>query len=350
MKKTAVTPTAATATPTNPQEEPSPDDRVRVEGTACMIQVENLTKFYGLIPGIRDVTFGIESGEIVGFLGPNGAGKSTTMRILTCYMPATSGTATVGGFDVFESPLEVRRRLGYLPENVPIYLDLTVRDYLNFVGDLKGMDRKKKRHQIDKLIPLTGIKEVEDRIIGNLSKGYRQRVGLTQALLNDPEVLILDEPTTGLDPKQIIEIRDLIRNLAGSRTIILCTHILPEVSMTCSRVIIINKGQVITQDTPENLTRQLQQKSLVEIEVEGPVEQIQDKLQSVPTVVSVSPQRRSADGSGSTLFHVETEPDTDMRRELAAAVCGNGWGLMTLKPVSMTLEDIFVQLVTEEEN
>ncbi len=315
-----------------------------------MIQVKNLSKFYGPVPGIQNVTFDIEPGQIVGFLGPNGAGKSTTMRILTCYMPATSGTATVGGFDVFKSPLEVRRRLGYLPENVPIYLDLTVRDYLNFVGDLKGMDRKKKRHQIDKLMPLTGIKEVADRIIGNLSKGYRQRVGLTQALLNDPEILILDEPTTGLDPKQIIEIRDLIRELAGSRTIILCTHILPEVSMTCSRVIIINKGQVISQDTPENLTRQLQQKSLVEIEVEGPTDQVQEKILSVPSVVAVSLQRKSSGSSGSTVFHVETQPDSDMRREMAAAVCGNGWGLIALKPVSMTLEDIFVQLVTEEEN
>lgn len=315
-----------------------------------MIQVENLSKFYGPVPGIQNITFDIEPGQIVGFLGPNGAGKSTTMRILTCYMPATSGTATVGGFDVFKSPLEVRRRLGYLPENVPIYLDLTVRDYLNFVGDLKGMDRKKKKHQIDKLMPLTGIKEVADRIIGNLSKGYRQRVGLTQALLNDPEVLILDEPTTGLDPKQIIEIRDLIRELAGSRTVVLCTHILPEVSMTCSRVIIINKGRVISQDTPENLTRQLQQKSLVEIEVEGPSDQIKEKILSVPTVVSVSLQQKTPSGSESTVFHVETQPDSDMRRELAAAVCGSGWGLMTIKPVSMTLEDIFVQLVTEEEN
>ncbi|MFQ5694001.1 MAG: ABC transporter ATP-binding protein, partial [Nitrospinota bacterium] len=216
-----------------------------------MIDVQNLTKFYGHVPGIQEVSFQIAPGEIVGFLGPNGAGKSTTMRILTCYMPATAGTATVAGFDVFQSPLQVRRRIGYLPENVPLYTDLTVRDYLNFVGDLKGMSRKEKRHQIDRILPLVGIREVFDRIIGNLSKGYRQRVGLAQALLNDPEVLILDEPTVGLDPRQIIEIRDLIRDLAGSRTIILCTHILPEVSMTCSRVIIINKGRIITQDTTE---------------------------------------------------------------------------------------------------
>lgn len=314
-----------------------------------MIEVQNLTKFYGHVPGIQDVSFKVESGEIVGFLGPNGAGKSTTMRILTCYMPATSGTAVVSGFDVFDSPLEVRRRLGYLPENVPIYLDLTVRDYLNFVGDLKGIPRKKKKDQIDKVLPLCGIKEVVDRITGNLSKGYRQRVGLAQALLNDPEVLILDEPTTGLDPRQIIEMRDLIRDLAGNRTIILCTHILPEVSMTCSRVVIINKGRIITQDTPENLTRQLDKKSTVEVEVAGPAAEVKRKLEAVPAVVSVAARDHAGAGADSTVFDVESRPDADIRRELAAAVCGSGWGLLTLRPVSMTLEDIFVQLVTEEE-
>ena len=315
-----------------------------------MIDVQNLTKFYGHVPGIQDVSFKVESGEIVGFLGPNGAGKSTTMRILTCYMPATTGTATVSGFDVFESPLEVRRRIGYLPENVPIYLDLTVRDYLNFVADLKGIPRKKKKDQIEKVLPLCGIKEVVDRITGNLSKGYRQRVGLAQALLNDPEVLILDEPTTGLDPKQILEMRDLIRDLAGSRTIILCTHILPEVSMTCSRVVIINKGRIITQDTPENLTRQLEKKSTVEVEVAGPSADVKQKLESVPAVISVETRDSLGAVAGSSVFHVESRPDADIRRELAAAVCGSGWGLLTLRSVSMTLEDIFVQLVTEEED
>jgi len=314
-----------------------------------MIDVQNLTKFYGHVPGIQDVSFKVESGEIVGFLGPNGAGKSTTMRILTCYMPATSGTAVVSGFDVFDSPMEVRRRLGYLPENVPIYLDLTVRDYMNFVGDLKGIPRKKKKDQIEKVLPLCGIKEVVDRIIGNLSKGYRQRVGLAQALLNDPEVLILDEPTTGLDPRQILEMRDLIRDLAGNRTIILCTHILPEVSMTCSRVVIINKGRIITQDTPENLTRHLEKKSTVEVEVVGPSADVKRKLESVPGVVAVAARDHAGAGADSTVFDVESSHDADIRRELAAAVCGGGWGLLTLRPVSMTLEDIFVQLVTEEE-
>lgn len=314
-----------------------------------MIEVQNLTKFYGHVPGIQDVSFGVEPGEIVGFLGPNGAGKSTTMRILTCYMPATSGTAKVAGFDVFQSPLEVRKRIGYLPESVPLYTELTVRDYLHFVGELKGMSRKERRRQIDRVLPIVGIREVADRIIGNLSKGYRQRVGLAQALLNDPEVLILDEPTIGLDPRQIIEIRELIRDLAGSRTIILCTHILPEVSMTCSRVIIINKGRIITQDTPDSLTRQLQQKSTVEIEVAGPPAEVKQKLESVPGVVSVEPRADGRPPSEPALFHVESRPDVDIRRELAAAVCGRGWGLLTLRPVSMTLEDIFVHLVTQEE-
>jgi ABC-2 type transport system ATP-binding protein len=314
-----------------------------------MIDVQGLTKFYGHVPGIQDVSFGIEPGEIVGFLGPNGAGKSTTMRILTCYMPATSGTATVAGFDVFKSPLDVRRRIGYLPENVPLYPELTVRDYLNFVGELKGMSRKERRHQMDRIMPMVGAKEVADRIIGNLSKGYRQRVGLAQALLNDPEVLILDEPTVGLDPRQIIEIRDLIRDLAGSRTIILCTHILPEVSMTCSRVIIINKGRIVTQDTPQNLTRQLQSSSTVILEVEGPQSEVLTKLEAVPGVVSVQPKENGPPAAGISLFHVESSPDVDIRRELAASVCGNGWGLLTIRPDSLTLEDIFVQLVTEEE-
>ena len=217
-------------------------------------------------------------------------------------------------------------------------------------GGSKGIPRKKKKDQIEKVLPLCGIKEVVDRIIGNLSKGYRQRVGLAQALLNDPEVLILDEPTTGLDPRQILEMRDLIRDLAGNRTIILCTHILPEVSMTCSRVVIINNGRIITQDTPENLTRQLEKKSTVEVEVAGPAADVKQKLESVPAVISVETQDATGAGADSTVFHVESRPDADVRRELAAAVFGSGWGLLTLRPVSMTLEDIFVQLVTEEED
>ncbi len=310
-----------------------------------MIEVQHLSKFYGSVAAIQDVSFEVKQGEILGFLGPNGAGKTTTMRILTCYMPATRGTARVAGYDVFRSPLEVRRRVGYLPENFPLYTDLTVRDFLDFVGHVKGLNRRVRRDQIAKTMSLCGVREVADRIIGHLSKGYRQRVGVAQALLNDPEVLILDEPTTGLDPKQIIETRELIRSLGGERTIILCTHILPEVSMTCSRVVIINKGRVVAQDTPENLTRQIQKGATIALEVDGPPEAVTHRLSEVPGVKAVRQDGKAGQG----IYYVDSEQDQDVRRDLAQAVCASGWGLLGLRPVSLSLEEVFVQLVTEEE-
>ncbi|MDP7556183.1 MAG: ATP-binding cassette domain-containing protein, partial [Nitrospinota bacterium] len=223
-----------------------------------MIQAENLTKFFGQTQAISNVSFSAAKGEILGFLGPNGAGKTTTMRLLSCFMPPTSGKARVAGYCVMNDSLEVRKRLGYLPENAPLYTHMTTRNYLHFVSEVKGIPAHERSRKVECVIGDCGLQEVSGRIIGVLSKGYRQRVGIAQALLNDPEVLILDEPTAGLDPKQIIEIRDLIKNLAGNRTIILSTHILPEVSMVCNRVIIINDGIIVAKDTPDNLMDQLQ--------------------------------------------------------------------------------------------
>src|SRR5262245_64875796 len=230
-----------------------------------MIEVDRLTKFYGPVAAIRDVSFTVAKGAIVGFLGPNGAGKTTTMRILSCFMPASSGTARVAGFDVFEQSIEVRRRIGYLPENVPLYVDMTVSAYLDFVGDVKGLGRVDRRRRVAEVLERCLIADVRDRLIGRLSKGYRQRVGLAQALIGDPDVLILDEPTIGLDPKQIIEIRSLIKSLAGAHTVILSTHILPEVSMVCSGVIIINKGSVVAQGPIDSLVEQVFPTAAVEV-------------------------------------------------------------------------------------
>jgi len=311
-----------------------------------MIEVEGLTKHYGSVAAIQDVTFSVEKGEIVGFLGPNGAGKTTTMRVLACYMPASSGRARVAGYDVFTQSLEARKRIGYLPESVPLYPELTIATYLDFVAEVKGVGRSERRRRVAEVMERCFIDDVRDKLIGKLSKGYRQRVGLAQALVSDPEVLILDEPTLGLDPKQIIEIRQLIKSLAGQHTVILSSHILPEVSMVCSRVIIINEGKVVAVDTPENLTRQLVQSARIQLQVEGPAEAVVQELERLPGVLAVE---RKAHVNGVGTFVVELEPERDLRRELAQAVVGRHWGLLELRPVALTLEDIFIRLVTEEE-
>ncbi|MFQ5881857.1 MAG: ABC transporter ATP-binding protein [Candidatus Methylomirabilales bacterium] len=310
-----------------------------------MIEVEGLTKVYGTQAAIQDLTFTVGQGEVVGFLGPNGAGKTTTMRVLSCFMPPTSGTAKVGGYDIRTHSLEVRRRIGYLPEHVPLYTDLTVTQYLYFVAEAKGLSRLTRRQKVGEAIECCLLQEARGRIIGKLSKGYRQRVGLAQALLGDPPVLILDEPTIGLDPKQIIEIRSLIRDMQGERTVILSTHILPEVGMVCQRVIIINDGRIVAVDTPENLTRRLQRSTQVLLQVEGPPDQVIVRLRQMGGVLRVA----MMDGAGVLRrYLVETEKDRDLRQELARAVCGSGWGLLELRPVDMSLEDIFIRLVTEE--
>jgi len=293
------------------------------------------------------MSFQVEKGEILGFLGPNGAGKTTTMRIITGYMPASDGTVRVDGFDVFENPIDVRRRIGYLPENPPLYLEMSVVGYLRFVAKIKGVPKDKLAAEVDRVMERVNIADVKDRIIAKLSKGYKQRVGIAQALLNDPPVLILDEPTIGLDPKQIHEVRELIKDLAGKHTVVLSTHILPEVEQTCHRVIIIDRGKIVAVDTPKNLRYQLQGAERVTIEVQGPAAEISSKLKNMPGVVDV---RKIGDSDGRHRFQVEGELQKDIRSDLARTVVQNGWGLFELQSATMSLEDIFIKLTTAEES
>ncbi len=310
-----------------------------------MIEVQHLTKRYGRVTAVDDVSFRVERGEILGFLGPNGAGKTTTMRILTGYMPASDGRAAVAGFDVFDKPVEAKKRTGYLPETPPLYPDMTVREYLDFVSRIKGVPPKERRDRVAAVMKRTHIDDVVERHCGKLSKGYRQRVGIAQALIHNPEVLILDEPTAGLDPKQILETRQLIRGLAGDHTIVLSTHILPEVSQTCQRVVIINKGRVVAVDTPENLTARLRGAETMFVQVDAAGEDVAAALSAIPGVTRVA----SADQRGvAGAVEVESRHGTDVRREIARAVVTRGWGLLELRPMRMSLEEIFLQLTTDE--
>ncbi len=312
-----------------------------------MIEVQHLTKHYGRVTAVDDVSFRVERGEILGFLGPNGAGKTTTMRILTGYIPATDGRATVAGYDVFEHPIEAKRRTGYLPETPPLYPDMTVREYLEFVARIKmgSITSAQRRARIGAVMERTRIADVANRHCAKLSKGYRQRVGLAQAIIHNPEVLILDEPTAGLDPKQIIETRELIRSLAGDHTVILSTHILPEVAQTCQRVVIINKGRVVAVDSPENLTARLRGNETMYVQVDGGGPDAARLLESIPGVtrVSLADQRNGTAG-----YEIESAKGQDVRRELARAIVARGWGLLELRPVRMSLEEIFLHLTTEE--
>ncbi len=312
-----------------------------------MIEVDHITKYYGQTPAVQDVSFRVEKGEILGFLGPNGAGKTTTMRMITCFLPPSEGTARVAGYDVFEDSMEVRKRIGYLPEHPPLYDDMTVASYLTFVSKIKGVDSKKRKSAVDSAAERCGLGDMRDTIIAKLSKGYRQRVGLAQALVHDPEVLILDEPTIGLDPRQIIEVRELIKGLAGDHTVILSTHILSEASMTCARVVIINKGKIVAMDTPENLTARLMGADRIYVQVKGPVEAVTAKLREVPNVADVVPE---PGGNGARGFFVESREKHDIRAELASMIVGSGFGLLEMKPVGMSLEEIFLQLTEEEGN
>ena len=309
-----------------------------------MIEAENLTKFYGSLAALRQVSFTVDQGEIVGFLGPNGAGKTTALRILTCFMPPTSGTARVAGLDCQQHSLEVRSKIGYLPENVPLYLDMTTRRFLSFAAAAKGVPRSGIRREIDRVMEICAVTSVADRIIAHLSKGYRQRIGIAQALLNDPPILVLDEPTIGLDPAQIVEIRTLIKELGPERTIILSSHILPEVSQICQRILIINNGQIVATDTPANLTTQLQRNLQVYLEVEGPESEVMEKIHGVAGVLTVKP------ANGESSYLIETMRGQDLRAELARTVVEQGWHLRELKLQDLSLEDIFMQLVTDEES
>ena len=310
-----------------------------------MIEVQHLTKRYGRVTAVDDVSFRVERGEILGFLGPNGAGKTTTMRILTGYMPATDGKAIVAGFDVFDQPIEAKRRTGYLPETPPLYPDMSVIEYLEFVAKIKGVPSNERSSRIRQVMQRTRIDDVASRQCAKLSKGYRQRVGLAQAILHNPDVLILDEPTAGLDPKQIIETRELIKELAGDHTIILSTHILPEVSQTCQRVVIINKGRVVAVDTPDNLTARLRGSETLFVQVDAGGADAAGALGHIPGVTRVAESERR---NGVVGYEVDSETGRDVRRDLARTIVSSGWGLLELRPMRMSLEEIFLSLTTDE--
>jgi len=304
-----------------------------------MIDVEDLSKSYGPRMAVDDISFHVERGEIVGFLGPNGAGKTTTMRMLTSYLPPTEGRASIGGFDTFSQSLEARRRIGYLPETVPLYPEMAVADYLDFMAALRKVPNR--RTAVQRAMEATHVEDRARMNIGKLSKGYRQRVGLAQALVHDPDVLILDEPTIGLDPRQIIEVRELIKGLAGQHTILISTHILPEVEQVCSRVLIIHRGKLVAEDTPKNLGARLRGAERIGLQVTGDGAKLQKALAAVPGVQSV---QAVSDGR----YEVAVTPGQDLRAQLAETVVRGGWGLLELAPVGMSLEEIFLQLTQEE--
>jgi len=311
-----------------------------------LIEVNNLSKYYGEVAAVENATFRVEEGTILGFLGPNGAGKTTTMRILTCYLPPSEGTASIAGFDVTEESMEVRKRIGYLPEQPPLYNDMTVLSYLRFVAKIKGVPGGQLNEQLDETLEKTGIAHHRHTVIGHLSKGYKQRVGLAQALVHNPEVLILDEPTVGLDPKQIIEIRELIKGLGRDHTVILSTHILPEVSVTCDKIVVINAGRIVGEGTPESLMAELKEGESLRAHISGPVGQVQALLQGIGGVVEVIAE--SEEGETEGVYTVTTLADQDVRDELSRQVINGGFGLRELRPLGMTLEDIYLRLTTEE--
>ena len=310
-----------------------------------MIEARSLTKFYGDFPAIEDVSFAAEPGEVIGFLGPNGAGKTTTMRIITGFTPPTAGTAVVAGHDVQEEPLAARASIGYLPETVPLYTDMTVREYLHYMGELRGMSKARIRARVEDVFGLCRLEEYTDSLVSKLSKGYRQRVGIAQAILHEPPVLVLDEPTIGIDPRQVVETRQIIRGLGGDHTVILSTHILPEVSMVCDRVLIIHEGRIVVMDTAEKLSARLGGVSRVVMDVRGPREQIRAALSGLDGVIEVT----LSDAGGRQQFIVDCAPSRDIRIELAKAVADNGWGLVELRAMGLSLEEIFLRLTTEDE-
>ena len=311
-----------------------------------MIRAENLTKRYGQHVAIDSLDFNIEKGEILGFLGPNGAGKSTTMNIITGYLSASDGKVLVNDLDVLEHPNEVKKMIGYLPEQPPLYLEMTALEYLKFVGEIKGVPKLELKSDLDRIMELVKIADVRHRLIRNLSKGYRQRVGLAQALIGNPELLILDEPTIGLDPKQIIEMRNLIKSLGKEHTIVLSSHILPEISAVCQRVLIINKGKIAATDTPENLSQRIAGKNRLSLRVEGPAKEVKSKLTSLDGIKSVDVTSSTEESAVDVL--VEADKDHDLRREVFRAMSKADYPILMMRPMDMSLEDIFLQLTTTE--
>ena len=309
-----------------------------------MINVKNLTKRYVNINAVDNISFNVEENETVGLLGPNGAGKTTTMRILTCFMPATAGTATVAGFDVFTDSLNVRQQIGYLPENVPLYLDMRVNEYLMFRAKLKNIPRRERRKKIDYCLELTGTSDVQNQITGTLSKGYKQRVGLADTLIHEPKILILDEPTIGLDPNQIMLIRQVIRELGEKHTVLLSTHILPEVEMICDRIMIIDKGKIVAMDTPANLMKQLKSSSNVILEMKGDGEKIKSSLSGIDGVRSVTWNEKG----DANEFYVEGSGEDDIREDIFKCIVKDNYILREMKRQPITLEEVFHQITTKE--
>ena len=306
-----------------------------------MIQVENLTKYYGTRLAVDDISFRVEKGKIIGFLGPNGAGKTTTMRILTGFLAPTRGNASIAGYDVLSNSLEARRCIGYLPEAVPLYTDMTVRSYLDFLARIRGLDTNRIKTRIDEVVDTCHLEEYIDVIIGKLSKGFRQRVGVAQAIIHEPEVLILDEPTIGIDPIQVAMTRQLIKELGKERTVLLSTHILPEVSIICERVIIIHEGKIVAEDTIENLSHMIGGARRIRLEVEGPSEKIVERLNQIEGVHQVSRE--------DSHYIVESAAEQDPRGKIMEAIVQDGWTLLSMESVEMSLEDIFLKLTTEED-
>ena len=312
-----------------------------------MIEVNGVSKMFGAFPAISDISFRVEPGEILGFLGPNGAGKSTTMKIITGFMPPTDGNVTIAGYDIVSDSLEARKHIGYLPETVPLYTDMTIKDYLEYMGRLRGMSRDYINQRISEVIDICNLGDYYSTIISKLSKRFRQRVGIAQAILHEPDVLVLDEPTIGIDPIQVVETRQLIKNLGGEHTLIVSTHILPEVSQICERVIIIHEGQIIAEDTPENLAQRLVGSERVDLDVKGPQ---QDVLVALQQVEGVREAVRLEGQPGSVpRYRVQSELGIEIRAELASTVINSGWGLLRLDGVIMSLEEIFLRLTTEDE-
>ena len=309
-----------------------------------MIKVKNLVKRYVNVNAVDNISFDVEENEIVGLLGPNGAGKTTTMRILTCFMPATAGSATVAGYDVFTDSLNVRQEIGYLPENVPLYLDMRAKEYLMFRAKLKNIPRRERRKKIEYCLEMTGITDVQNQIIGTLSKGYKQRVGLADTLVHDPKILILDEPTIGLDPNQIRQIRGVIKGLGQKHTVLLSTHILPEVEMVCDRVMIINKGKIVAMDTPANLMRQLKTGSNLVLEIKGDGEKIKSSLSNIDTVQSVSYRKKN----DANEFYIDGNGEKDIREDVFNCIVKDNYILREMKRQTITLEEIFHQVTTKE--
>lgn len=309
-----------------------------------MIEVKELTRYYGEKRAIHNVAFEVQKGEILGLLGPNAAGKTTTMKILTCYMPPTSGNAKISGYDIWDQAMEIKNLIGYLPENPPLYNDLNVTEYLDFVAKVKGIPTKKRKEAISIAIEKAALKEVQKQVVGSLSKGFKQRVGVAQALLNDPKILILDEPTVGLDPRQIIEVRELIKNLGGDHTIILSTHILPEVEMTCGRVVIINEGEVVAEDTPENLTKRLKGSERTLIEIDGDESIATETIQKFGEV-----QKLEKNKLKNNHLKLTIETSVDIRSDLAKALVEKGIQIYELRTDAYSLEEIFLHLTTKEE-